>query len=230
MLGKFALVMAAWALVIHVLAREIIPPVAIFGVLFAIGAVLLKRSSGRTGPIFMIVAAVALLAGSGPIILEAFPHPESPADFMLSTVVGGFVPIAIILGAVGALRHWSKGAHMRLWYGTIGLVAVLLGISVIAAAGVENDTIVTGDVQLDVSGVEFLSETVTVDSGRGAIFVDNQDAIRHTFTIESLNIEMELPSGTSRRVVLPGLAPGSYTFICSITGHEDMTGELVVAG
>ena len=230
LLGKLSLVMVGWAVVIHAFAQVFIAPVAIFGLLFGIGSILLRKTSGKTAPIFLIVASVALLAGSAPIIAEALPYPDSPFDFVLSGVVGGFVPIAILLAAVGALRGWSTGAHMRLWYGTIGLVAVLLGVSLIAAAGVESDVIADGDVALDIKGVEFLSDTVTVDNGRSAIFVDNQDALRHTFTIESLDLEVELPAGSSRRFVLPGLAPGSYEFICSITGHEDMTGSLVVSG
>jgi len=153
-----------------------------------------------------------------------------PFDFVLSGVVGGLVPIAVIVGAAGALRRWSKGVHMCLWYGTITLVALLAGLSVIAAAGVESDVVADGDVALDINGVEFLSDTVTVDNGRGVVFVDNQDLLRHTFTIESLDIEAQLAAGSARRVVLPDLAPGSYDFVCSITGHEKMAGALIVSG
>ena len=138
-LTRLAWVMVAWAVVIHVLAQVFIPPVAIFGVLYGVGLVLLSRTSGKVVPIFFIVASVALLGGSAPIIAEAVPYPDSPGDFVLSFVVGGLVPVAIILTSVAKLRRWSNSARLRIWYGTIGLVVVLTGISLIAAAGVESD-------------------------------------------------------------------------------------------
>lgn len=230
LLGKFALIMVAWAVAMHAFTQTFIPPVAIFGVVFAVAAVVIRRSTGKAGPIFHIVASVALLAGSAPFILEALPYPDSPADFVLTGVVGGFVPIAIILGAVGALRRWSGGARVRLWYGTVSLVVVLAAISFIAAAGVEADTIVESDLPLAINGFEFLTDSLTGNAGRLAVFVDNQDAVRHTFTIESLDLEVQLPANTSRRVVLSDVAAGTYEFICSVAGHENMTGTLVVGG
>ena len=50
LIRKFAFVMVAWAVVIHAFAQVFIPPVALFGALFVIGAVLVRRSSGKAGP------------------------------------------------------------------------------------------------------------------------------------------------------------------------------------
>ena len=168
--------------------------------------------------------------GAHPSSWKHSPTLTHPPISCLSGVVGGLVPLTIILASIGALRRWSAGTHMRLWYGTVSLVVVLVGVSFIAAAGVSSDVIADGDTPLIISGVEFLSETLGLETGRATIFVDNQDALRHTFTIAELGIEVQLPAGSARRVVLPGVAAGTYEFICSITGHEDMIGTLVVRG
>ncbi len=62
----------------------------------------------------------------------------------------------------------------------------------------------------------------------GAVFVDNKDLYRHTFTVESLGIDEEVPAGVDRRVVIDA-EPGRYEFICDVEGHEeDMKGTLTV--
>jgi len=59
--------------------------------------------------------------------------------------------------------------------------------------------------------------------------VENRDPVRHTFTIEQLGIDVELPAGTNRRVEFTALA-GTYAFHCTVPGHESMTGMVVVRG
>lgn len=57
--------------------------------------------------------------------------------------------------------------------------------------------------------------------------MDNRDPIRHTFAIEALNIEVELPANTARRVDVSA-APGTYEFKCTVPGHENMKGTLTL--
>jgi uncharacterized cupredoxin-like copper-binding protein len=48
--------------------------------------------------------------------------------------------------------------------------------------------------------------------------------------VEELGIEAGLPPGTSRRVAIGDAAPGEYELICSVPGHEGMTGTRTVTG
>ena len=57
----------------------------------------------------------------------------------------------------------------------------------------------------------------------------NEDPIRHTFVIEELEVSLELPANTARRVDFDA-ASGTYRFFCDVPGHDDMVGVLTVAG
>ncbi|MDP3892525.1 cupredoxin domain-containing protein [Nocardioides sp.] len=70
---------------------------------------------------------------------------------------------------------------------------------------------------------------MTASSGTVGTLVENRDPVRHTFTIEQLGIDVELPAGTNRRVEFTALA-GTYAFHCTVPGHESMTGMIVVRG
>ena len=73
----------------------------------------------------------------------------------------------------------------------------------------------------------FSTDELRVTAGAVGVLIDNEDPIRHTFTIKELDIDQELPANTARRVEFRA-APGAYEFICKIEGHEDMKGTIVV--
>lgn len=75
--------------------------------------------------------------------------------------------------------------------------------------------------------VEFVPANLRADSGEVAVFVDNDDSFRHTFSIDALAVDLEVPGGKATRVELIA-EPGTYEFYCAVPGHEDMRGELVV--
>ena len=74
--------------------------------------------------------------------------------------------------------------------------------------------------------VEWSPEQLEVDAG-GAVFVENKDLFRHTFTVEDLDVSEDLGPGQDVRVELSA-EPGEYEFICEVPGHEDMDGTLTV--
>jgi uncharacterized cupredoxin-like copper-binding protein len=57
--------------------------------------------------------------------------------------------------------------------------------------------------------------------------VDNSHIFRHSFTVEETDIDVELPALQAVRVPID-LAAGTYTVICDVPGHEEMTGVLIV--
>ncbi len=227
-LVRFALAMVAWAVVLTVLAGEIIPEITVFAALLIVGSVITSRGTGRAGPITLLVLGVLIVAMSAPFNLPDLAHPNSPVNFILGGVAGTAIPLAIVIGAIGTLRRWEARSGLMAWRGLIGVIAVGAVVSMIATAATTSDVAVEGDIEILAERVEF-PEVVEVEAGATALFIDNRDPFRHTFTIEELGIDVELPASTARRVVVPDLAPGTYTFVCAVTGHEKMTGELVVS-
>jgi len=69
-----------------------------------------------------------------------------------------------------------------------------------------------------------------VATGSTGVWVENKDGIRHTLTIEELGVDLDIPALKARRVDFAAAAAGTYTYTCTVPGHENMTGTLVVEG
>jgi plastocyanin len=176
------------------------------------------------------VAALLFLLGNLQFVVEDIAHPDSILNFFVGAA--GFVgaPLAFV-SMLGALLNWGSGAVRPL--AAVGAVAlvVLLGIGLASTLGVDSDERQDGDVPLTAEKVEWVVEgeenpALVVDAG-GAVFVENKDLTRHTFTVDDSDVEVEVPAGADRRVVID-LEAGSYTYRCDVPGHETMEGELTV--
>ena len=66
-------------------------------------------------------------------------------------------------------------------------------------------------------------------AGTVGVWVDNRDGIHHTFTIEGLDVDLEIPALKAKRVDFEAPA-GTYDVICTVPGHESMTATLSVGG
>jgi nitrite reductase (NO-forming) len=88
--------------------------------------------------------------------------------------------------------------------------------------------------KLTVTGVDFKFEpsTLTVPAGKPVeVVFDNKGTNPHTFTLEGgPSFELTTDPGGTQSGTLPALKPGTYQFICSIPGHEQlgMKGTLTV--
>lgn len=62
-----------------------------------------------------------------------------------------------------------------------------------------------------------------------ALLLPNEGKALHSFTIDALGIDVYVPPGAERRVVIDA-APGTYRFYCAVYGHAaaGMVGELTV--
>jgi plastocyanin len=83
-----------------------------------------------------------------------------------------------------------------------------------------------GDVRLRAFQFEWDHTELAAKAGRVAVFVSNQDTIRHDFTIEGV-VARSVPAERALRLSFQ-IQPGVYRFYCSI--HPDaMEGTLTVA-
>lgn len=226
----------AVGLFIHILVREPIPPVIVFMVLFVVALVLLPRS-GRARTVGVVIGGLAALLfflGNLPFVLPDLAHPESPATFAIATLgmIGAFVGLVAMVGAL--VRRGGGAARPVMIVGGVAAAASIV-LGVVASMGVDDDERQPDDAVLLAKDVDYVTPDapdaneaqVTVEAG-GAVFVENKDVFRHTFVVEDLGIEEEMPAGASRRVVIDG-EPGTYAFKCDVEGHEeDMRGTLTV--
>lgn len=219
-----AITFAVWAVGLSVLAGEIIPPVIIFAAIVVVfWGLTVWRPNKITWTLFGVLG-VAIIALNFPFIIEDLSHPESPLGFN-TTVLPLLGALLAIITSLGVLMRWSPTLATRSAIAAAGLFIVGIVVSVVATAAVEDDTAQPGDTEIVAKSVEWEPETVTAADG---VFVDNQDPVRHTFAIESLDLEIEVPASTKRRIALDALPAGTYEFICSVPGHEDMTGTITI--
>lgn len=223
-LAVLAGVVATADLLIQLIAG-VIPPLLVLSVLALVGIGLLQRRP-RTGRIWLLVVAVVGLLGGGLFALPALPHPESPADFIhaLTSVplrlLIVLVAVMAIRGLGGPVRMVRTGALATLG----GLAALSLGIALLSTSSA---TIGPDDAVLAVDTLSFVDgDALTVAQGQRLV-ADNSSPIRHTFTITGQDVDVSLPPGQSTAVPLV-LGPGTYDYLCTIPGHETMTGTLTV--
>lgn len=222
-----ALVITAWSVTLQLLAGQVIPPVAVIGAVFAVLAMFLQGERRRLGLVAAGLAALAV-GGNLPGIIDDLANPSTAPAFLLTLVAVSSVVVVIVSG-VSAFRGGSTDPAKALYYGWAGVVAVGVVVAMSAASGVESASPLAGDVEVVARAVEFDTDRIVVPAGESGFWLDNQDGVRHTFTIEGTGYEIDAPGLSSQRAEFD-LAPGRYEVICAVPGHENMRIDLVVEG
>jgi plastocyanin len=90
-------------------------------------------------------------------------------------------------------------------------------------------------VEIDVSpsGFSFVKSSATAQAGPVVLRAKNPQSVGHDISIKGNGISMQgnvVSNGGVSQVVIPDLKPGTYTYYCSVPGHEaaGMKGTLTV--
>ncbi len=90
------------------------------------------------------------------------------------------------------------------------------------------------DVAADPSGaLKFDKTELTAPAGSVVIHFTNDSEVPHNLSVEGDGVDVEgetFQGGGSKDTTLDNLAPGTYTFYCSVPGHEQagMKGTLTI--
>ncbi|HEV2754706.1 MAG TPA: cupredoxin domain-containing protein [Actinomycetota bacterium] len=204
----------------------VIPPLIVFGLLMIGGLAWLQRAT--KGPaILLLVVSVAHLALSAPFTFPSFAVPASAGDFILN-LAGVLAGLVAIVAAIAVLRG-SMGvspAPRSIARAAVAVFLVGTAISVFSTVTYDSATAQEGDIELATKSLEFSDNSLQATAGEVAVFVDNQDSTLHTFTIDELDVSLDVPGSKSARVTFDA-EPGEYEFFCE-PHKEDMKGTLVV--
>ncbi|HET6663958.1 MAG TPA: hypothetical protein VFG94_06855, partial [Acidimicrobiales bacterium] len=214
---------AAADLAVMALVGEVIPPLLVGALLTGVGIALVQRRPRAGIAMFGILALLLVITGA-PFAGPSLAHPESPTSFVHGAIhlLSRLVAVA---AAVGAWRDASPVTARRTGWVSGAVVGATLAVAAVATVAVDGDTAEDGDVVVAVEGAEF-PETVRVATG-GSLFVENDDLIHHSFTVDGTDISHQLPARTGVRFTVD-LAPGTYEVICEVPGHDAMQADLVV--
>jgi len=206
---------------------EFIPPLLVFAVPFVIGA-LIVRKRRRGGAITLGIFAVLTLVLNIPFIVPSLSVPASTEDFIMTSVVLACL-LVLLVGAVAVIRRSDAGpSPAARSVGLAALVLIGLSLATAAAARITHESAVAqpGDIEITTENIEFSHEHISAEAGEISVFVENKDTTLHTFTIEELGVDLQIPSNSSERVTFDA-PPGTYDFECS--PHLDvMKGTLEV--
>lgn len=215
--------LAALLALYQAVTAPFIPVLTVFTVVYSAVGIGLWLAPRRWLRVVAALVAVAYLVGAAPVFVAHFTHPESPLGFVIDALLLiGLV--LVIVGVVRALRN-AGPARRPLLAGAGALAVTAAGVSLVAAAGVDADARQPDDLALEVADWHF--PDLTVPASAPALWVDNQDPFHHTLVVEGTDVHAALPASTPVRIPLD-LAPGTYTYLCDVPGHEAMRGELVI--
>ncbi|HHC07429.1 MAG TPA: hypothetical protein ENK55_01750 [Actinobacteria bacterium] len=222
-----AVAMVLWAVMVHVTARMLIPPVLVIGIVSA-GFVPFLAGSRRKLGLGVAVFYVLATAGNLPILLDELTHPTSTPAFVLALLSTTAATTATIAG-LGAFFRWPTAPVRVVAVAAVAVFVVGVGTSIALSSSTENAVALPGDVTVVAENVAYAPDTIEVGADATGIWIENRDGIRHTFTIEELGVDLEIPALKASRIDLDA-PPGTYAIVCTVPGHENMTGTLVVEG
>jgi len=143
--------------------------------------------------------------------------------------------LAGLIGATAAVvasrrgRTAARRGPVVVVAGAVVVVAAVL--AAVAVARPPRAAVAQGSQQLTLRAARtaFSATSLSASPGRVTVSLANHDLFWHTFTIERLGVNLDVPVGGSRSVTFTA-APGTYTFICRIPGHAaaGMRGTLTV--
>ncbi len=214
----------------------------VFVVIFAVPAVVVAGLAFRFGKWLALVAGVWALLNlvlNGPFILPSLAHVNSFFDFGLALAVIVALIIATVAGAVAFVQHRRGSARP---YGTpreratlwtiVGIVVGLMALSGIMHLSAISEVSASDRAQAIVVGMkntEFDPTEIQMAAGAPASFaVRNSDFVVHTFTVEEADVDVSIIGGSEKLISLRAMDAGTYEFFCTVPGHEDMKGTIVV--
>jgi plastocyanin len=230
-------------LMMAVLIREFVPPLAVFAALPLVAAGLILTGWRWTPILASLVAAVLLLMFYQPLVFE-LQHPEVFGWFATMLVLVAVLAIAIVGGIAATVQNYRVPAADR--RAPRGLQSVLLAMAAFivgglavaaipqqgAAAGIDPEAL-SGLPAITTKDFEFAQKEIRVKAGETVTFrLENEDQAVHYFDIDALNIHAPMPVGKTGVAMFKPTAPGEYIFYCaphtSPDRTEGMVGKLIV--
>lgn len=170
--------------------------------------------------------------------------PKSFFDFMPGVVVlpGALLAIGSIIASLVARRRGHidtalADTEQKVIRVVLGIVVILAAMSAVLTA-MDRSTAdgSTADATVAMNDFEFEPEKLEVEAGT-VLLVKNKDPFLHTFTVDSLDIDVVLGPGSSELVTIPSDASGEIVYYCEphtedpkdLDDDHDMFGRMTVS-
>jgi plastocyanin len=172
---------------------------------------------------FMLPAAVSNL-----VAREALGGIALPASLAAMSLAG---LIAAVAAVVATRRGRSVSRGPVVVAAAAAVVVLATALAAVTVAKPPRAAVVQGSQRLTLQAARtaFSATSLAARPGRVTVSLANHDLFWHTFTIERLGVNLDVPVGGTRTVTFTAAA-GTYKFICTIPGHAaaGMRGTLIV--
>lgn len=218
--------MVIWAIALHATAGALVPPVAVIGVGYLVLVPFLRGRKRRLG-LGLALFSVLVVVGNLPVVIDELAHPESAPAFILTLLAVTSASVAIVAG-LAVFWDWSSKPVRKVALGSAVVVFTGAVMSSVVAAGTLSEQPLASDVVVVAEGIAWSQPDVVLEPEHSGVWVDNRDGVRHSFTLPELGVDLDIPALKGRRIDLSP-PPGTYQIICTVPGHETMTGSLLVS-
>jgi len=161
-----------------------------------------------------------------------FANGEHLSALLLPSYLG-LISLLVLTAAVGSWMDRKEPGRVRR-PAAISAVATVLLLVLIIAIGVPVSSgsrlpVDANSLAINAENMHFSTTELVSDNGQVTINFTNQDLWWHTFTIDELDVNLNVPMGAVRTAEFKA-PPGTYTFYCGIPGHAaaGMNGTLTV--
>ena len=150
-----------------------------------------------------------------------------PGAVALASVVA-FLAAVVVLAAPApdapARASLHPRAALRAGLATGFVVAVVMALAPRLHSGHARP----GEVAVNMKTTSFSPGTIKARAGTVKVFVANRDLFWHTFTIDTLHVDLGVPVGGSRHAQFT-VPAGRYVYYCRVPGHTQagMKGVLI---
>lgn len=187
-----------------------------------VGLALLRLRNGLLGVIVVgiLSADVAFWTLSGAV--NNFLNGEHLSALLLPAYLG-LISLASVVAAVGTWRvrrSPDEGAGLAKGLGLIlsGTIVIITLVALIQEPR-EVETLQATAVNVVTEGMKFTTTELRSGAGEVTVRLTNEDLWWHTFTIDELGVDLQVPMGAERTITFSA-EPGTYRFYCAIPGHD----------
>jgi plastocyanin len=198
-----------------------------------IGILFLRIRSGLAGVVMLGVLSLDAAIFMLPAAASNSAHRGGFVDLLIPLSLG-VISIAGLLAAIGSIfRHKRPEASRReapvVMQTIVAVFIVALIAGTVSQRTSKAEVARAGDVLVEMRNTAFLEKTLNAQGGSISVAVANHDLFWHTFTIDSLHVNVDVPIGANRRVTF-NAPSGTYEFYCRVPGHKaaGMKGTLIV--
>ncbi len=217
------------------------PPFLLIGTAIAAILIAVSLSGRRWTTIPAVVLVTVNLAMESQHIANWHLHDvENGPAFAAGVVILPIASVTVIVAGIAytvqryrngslTLPRWSQAALVLVVGGALGGSIAAQAPHYGATARVSAAALDSLEPTLVMADMKFMQTSLEATAGETSTWrIDNADNQPHSFDIPGLDIRMTVEAGESGLVMFAPEKAGTYSFKCSIPGHEKMKGEIIV--